>query len=121
MRGVFAVDEPAGGRWEIALDLFRRGEAFSLGEITFRRVDPACIEAAVASAWVPMDLTEQRARDELEQAQVEVDSLCEITAFRDAVGGSPIEVVLVHDYDTGSLPLCRMTADGVEWLASRES
>jgi len=119
MRGVFALEEPTGGRWDIALDLLRRGEAISLGNITFRRVDAGSIEATVASAWVPMDLTEERARGELRLAQVRVDELCQDEDFRDAVGGSPIDVVLVHDYETGNLPLCRMGADDVEWLAPR--
>jgi hypothetical protein len=117
MKGVFALDEPAGGRWDLALDLLRRGEPFSLGQITFRRIDAGSVEAAVASAWVPMDLTEERARGELERAQIRVDELCGDEGFRDAVAGSPIDLVLVHDYGTGNLPLCRMGADGVEWLA----
>jgi hypothetical protein len=119
MKGVFTVDEPAGGRWDLALDLLRRGQPVSLGQITFRRVDASSVEAAVASAWVPMDLTEERARGELRLAQVRVDELCLDEGFRDAVGGSPIDVVLVHDYETGNLPLCRMGADDVEWLAPR--
>jgi hypothetical protein len=119
MKGVFAVDEPAGGRWDLALDLLRRGEPFALGQITFRRLAADSVEAAVASAWVPMDLTEERARGELERAQVRVDELCADGGFRDTVAGSPIDLVLVHDYETGNLPLCRMGADGVEWLAPR--
>jgi hypothetical protein len=94
----------------------------ALGNITFRRIDPVTIEAEVASAWLPMDLDEARARGELEHAQQYVNELfSEDAAFRDAVGGSSIDVVLVHDYDTGSLSLCRMGPDGVEWLASRET
>jgi hypothetical protein len=119
MKGVFAVDEPAGGRWDLALDLLRRGEPFSLGQITFRRLDQGSFEAAVASTWAPMDLTDERARAELVEAQIRVDELCEDEGFRDAVGGSPIDLVLVHDYETGNLPLCRMGADGVEWVAPR--
>jgi hypothetical protein len=120
MRGVFALDEPTGGRWEIGLDVLRRGEAISLGQITFRQVDSQTVEAAVASAWLPMDLTEERARTELEQAQVQVNELLsEDAAFRDSIGGSAINLVLVHDYETGSLPLCRIAAEGVEWLGER--
>jgi hypothetical protein len=119
MKGVFAIDEPAGGRWDLALDLLRRGEPIALGQITFRRINADSVEAAVASAWGPMDRTEERARGELERAQVRVDELCQDEGFRDAVAGSPIDLVLVHDYDTGNLPLCRMGADGVEWLGTR--
>jgi hypothetical protein len=119
MKGVFAVDEPTGGRWDLALDLLRRGEPFALGQITFRRVDANSVEAAVATAWAPMDLTEERARGELVQAQIRVEELCEDDAFREAVGGSPIDLVLVHDYESGNLPICRIGADGVEWLGPR--
>ena len=123
MKGAFALDEPTGGRWEIALDLIRRGEPVSLGNITFRRVDPGTVEADVASAWLPMDLNDERARGELEHAQEYVNELfSEDAAFRDAVGGSSIDVVLVHDYEGGSFSLCRMGAEGgVEWVVSREA
>ncbi len=58
MRDVFAVESPIGRRWELALDLLRRGERFSLGRITFRRVGGSTVEAAVESAWLPENVTE---------------------------------------------------------------
>jgi hypothetical protein len=75
MRGVFALDEPSGPRWELALDLLRRGEAFSLGAVTFRRISEEVIEAAVASTWQPQNVTEPRARDDLEAVQGRTEAL----------------------------------------------
>jgi hypothetical protein len=121
MRGAFAVDEPRGPRWQVALELLGRGDAFSLGRITFSKTG-GVIEAAVASSWLPENLTEERARSDLESAQAAIEDLrLADEAFRDLLAGSTLDVVLVSDYDTGSIALCRATSTGVEWLWKRGS
>lgn len=121
MRGVFAIDEPSGQRWELALDLLRRGEAFSLGRVTLRRVADGAIEVAVASAWRPENLTDAKARDELEAVRAKTEELVAADAmFRDVVGLSRVDYVLVDDYDTGSIALCRLAGGELEWLSERK-
>jgi hypothetical protein len=122
MRGVFEANEATGERWRVALDLLRSGKAFSLGGVTFRRVDGDTVEAAVASRWLPENLTEAYATDDLESAQTSVQSLlADDEEFRDVVGGSSIDYVLVDDYDIGSIALCRLSDDGLEWLVPRQA
>jgi len=116
VRGIFAVDEPSGPRWELALDLLRRGDAFSIGPVTFRRNDRSAVEAAVASSWQPERVTEERARRDLEEARRWVEELmASDEAFRRVIEGSAIDYVLVDDYDIGSVALCRLVRDDVVW------
>ena len=89
-----------------------------MGRITFRRKDVSTVEAAVASAWSLANVTEEHAADELRSARAEVELLlASDAAFRGTIGGSSIEFVLVEDYETGSVAVCRLTGDGaLEWL-----
>lgn len=120
MRGVFTVDEPSGQRWELALDLLRNGDAFALGRVTFRRIADDVIEAAVASSWLPENLTEAKAREDLEPVREQTEALhAGDAAFRAVVGTSQIDYVLVDDYDIGSIALCRLTGPEIEWLIDR--
>jgi hypothetical protein len=121
MKGVFALDEPSGPRWELALDLLRRGEPFSLGVVTFRRISDDVVEAAVASTWQPQNVTEARARDDLETARRRTEALLARDAsFRAVVGPSRIEYVLVDDYETGSVAICRLAGGEIQRLIDRE-
>ncbi|HEX8098891.1 MAG TPA: hypothetical protein VF660_01665, partial [Actinomycetota bacterium] len=107
--------ETSGPRWDLALDLLQRGQAFSLGRVTFRRIDEATVEAAVASAW--RQVTEERAREALHEARTWVENLlASDEPFRRTVGESSVEYVLVDDYDTGSVELCRLLGDEVVGL-----
>src|SRR4051794_15763950 len=117
MRGVFAVGESRGPRWELALDLLRQGEPFSLGPVTFRRADATTVEAGVASSWQYRWLTEERARKDLEEARGWVEELlASDDEFRRAVGDSSIDYVLIDDDETGSTALCRLTGNDLAWL-----
>ena len=121
MRGVFSLDEPSGPRWELALDLLRRGEPFFLGGVTFRRTSEDAIEASVASTWQLRNVTEARARDDIETAHTRTEALlADHPAFRSAVGPSKIEYVLVDDYEIGAVAICRLVDDDIEWLIDRE-
>lgn len=122
MRGVFAVGEPRGSRWDLALDLLQRGEPFSLGPVTFRRSDPMTIEADVASSWQFRQVTSLRARKDLEEAKRWIEQLLgSDEAFRRTVGTSSITYVLVDDYETGYTRMCRLVDDDLEWLVAQPS
>lgn len=116
MRGVFAVDDPSGPRWAVALELLAAGKPFQLGQVTFRRLDPQSVEAAVASSWQLENVTEDRARADLDAARDRVAALLtDDTEFQRAIGGSTIEYVLVDDYDIGSVPICHLRAGDLVW------
>ena len=117
MRGVFAVGEPSGSRWELALDLLRQGESFSLGPVTFRRIDSRTVEAAVASTWQFDRVTEESAAKDLREAKAWVEQLVATDEpFRRAVGESSIDYFLVDDYEIGYWKLCRLVDNDIEWL-----
>jgi hypothetical protein len=42
-------------------------------------------------------------------------------AFREAIGEASIDYVLIDDYDTGSVALCRLRGSELEWLIPRPS
>ena len=92
----------------MALELLARGEPFQLGQITFRRLDPQTVEAAVASSWQLDNVTEERARNDLDGARRLVALLSEEAEFQSAIDGSTIEYVLVKDYEIGSVEICRL-------------
>ena len=120
MSGVFRIEEPSGPRWELALDLLRRGEAFSLGRMTFWPLADNAIEVHVASAWQHQNVTEASARRDLETARKQLDALvAEDGAFREAIGWSRIDYVLVEGYERG-VAICRLVGNDIEWLIDRE-
>jgi hypothetical protein len=122
MRGVFALDEPTGPRWELALEVLGRGDAVALGHITLRRTGARSVEAAVASAWLPENLTEDRALAELSEARTRIERLrASDNRFSNFLGDSTLAFVLVDDYDTGSIVLCQETTTGLEWLGPHAS
>jgi hypothetical protein len=119
MSGVFRVVEPSGSRWELALDLLRRGEAFSLGRMTFWPLADDAIEVHVASAWQHQNVTEATARRELETAREQLDALlADDAAFREAIGSSRFDYVLVEDYEKG-VAICRLSDHDIAWLIDR--
>lgn len=120
MSGTLRVDEPTGPRWELALGLLRRGEAFTLGRMSFWPLADDVIEVHVWSAWQSQNVAEATARPELETARMELEALvAEDSAFREAVGSSRFDYVLVEDYEKG-VAICRLVGSDLEWLIERE-
>jgi hypothetical protein len=117
MKNAFVVDEPTGARWELALDLLRRGKGFSIGPVAFRRADSTVVEAAVTSTWQFERVTAARARADLEQArQWTEDLLASDDGFSDAIAGSTVDYVLIDDYGNGAVAICRLVGDDVRWM-----
>jgi hypothetical protein len=48
---------------------------------------------------------------ETQAAQLAADE-----SFRDVVGGSKVDYVLVDDYDVGGVALCRLDGDRIVWM-----
>jgi hypothetical protein len=118
MRGVFAAGEPSGQRWELALDLLRRGGPISLGPVTLRPIETSLIRVEIDRSSRP--LTADRARADFQEAKGWVEDLyTSDAAFREALGSSELDYVLVEDLDMGYIILCRLTSTGdLEWLVS---
>jgi hypothetical protein len=96
------------GRWAAALELLATGKPFRLGRVTFRRLDPQTVEAA-ASSWQLENVSEERARSDLDGARARVAALLsEDAEFEGAIDGSTIQYVLVEDYEIGSVAICRL-------------
>jgi hypothetical protein len=75
----------------------------------------------VANAWTLANTTEDDAATNLRAARAEIDSLLATDEeFRNAIGASTVDVVLVDDYDTGYVAICRLSEGGeLEWLTRR--
>jgi hypothetical protein len=79
------------------------------------------IEPAVARTRQLQDVTEARARDDLETARSRTEALlADDAAFRSVVGPSSIEYVLLDDYEIGAIAICRLADGEIQWLVDRE-
>lgn len=116
-RGAFEPGETDGPRWELALERMNSGHAIRVGMVEFRRVDPATVEAAVVSSWWHDNVSRSRASEELYAARAATeDLLAGNPDFATAVGTSELDYVLVIDYEIGSIALCRLVGDVLEWI-----
>jgi hypothetical protein len=119
VRGVFRVEEASGPRWELALDLLRRGKSFAWGPVTFSRTAVDTVEVAVASTWQWHNLTRERALRDLVKARSEVQKLLATNShLRGAVGDSNVHYVLVNDDEVSSVAIARLVDDDLVWIAT---
>jgi hypothetical protein len=103
----------------VALELLATGKPFQLGQVTFLRLDPQTVEASVASSWQLENVTEERARSDLDAARARVDALLrEDAEFHGAIDGSTIEYLLVDDYEIGSVAICRLHDGNLVWTGT---
>lgn len=119
MRGTFAVDEPRGPRWDLALDLLAKGEAVAAGPVTYRSYGGS-LEAAVTSSWLPPYATAATARADLDAGRAQTEQLlASDERFRGIVGQLEVEYVVVADYDTTTVAIARLAGDELIWLGTR--
>ena len=99
----------------MALDLLRRGDRISLGPMTFCPIETSLVQVQIARSSRP--LTTDRARADFQEAKGWVEALYASDAeFREALGSSELDYVLVEDLDMGYIILCRLTSTGdLEW------
>ena len=112
------ITEPHGPRFELALDRFRDGHAFTLNGVGFWLAPDGALEVSAQTSWFIENVTEQRALDDLDRARRLTDTLIEESpAFASLVKGRPRRYVLIDDYKMGGVVLCRLVDGSLNWSA----
>jgi hypothetical protein len=95
-RNAFVVDNVSGPRFELALELFRSGEAFEFCDVAFRMESDNAVHCIVDSTWESANVTKASAVKDLNfGASVLADLLGQSPAFASAVKGHPIHFDLI--------------------------
>lgn len=122
MRGTFSVDEPQGDRWDLAVELLRRGEQMvSIGPLLLYR-DAAgpqadgMLHCEICTAWRRQNLTIGVAEAEIESGLCQLDLVLadeRVAALADRYG---LACDYVEDYEISRSPLATVARDGgVTW------
>jgi hypothetical protein len=110
------VLEPPGPRFELALERLRDGDAFSFDGVWFWLAPDGYLEVSVESSWRIEHITEQTALADLERAMSLVnDLLAKSSSFSAVAKAHPQRFILIHDYGTGSVAVCRLVDGKIVW------
>lgn len=104
-RGAFRVDELAGERWVLALDLLRDGEQIVVADVVVSLGVPGVVAATARSAWSDVRLiTKEAAAGDLRRAGSVLWQIARSSSeFCELVAGREAELEVVVDYSTGSI------------------
>lgn len=110
------ITEPHGSRFELALELFREGRAFTFDGVGFWLAPDGALEVRTQTSWYRENVTEQTALNDLERAQNLADSLERASSeFASLVKGHARRYVLIDDYKMGGIELCRLIDGSLFW------
>jgi hypothetical protein len=117
MRHAFAVDEPTGERWNVALEVIARGEsAVAIGDLNVLRDVGAptadgrlCVE--IRATTDAQNLTRARAEADVASGLVQLNELLAKEAFAALAAEHGLSIEYVDDYDTSRTSLARIAAD----------
>ena len=108
----FEVQEPAGERWDLALQLLREGQSVTWQHVCLRP-EPERLLVEAVSSW-QSGVTEKRARDDLIRARdLFTGLLARDDNLREIVGSRAIRYELVIDYGNGSVLAATLVGDDV--------
>jgi hypothetical protein len=127
MRNVFEVDEPAGERWNLALELLMRGEsAVAIGSLNvYRDANGARadgrVHVEIRATREPSSLTVGSAGADVETGLHQLDELLAHDRFAALAAEHGITTEYVSDYETGRIVLASVAADrSIAWKANFE-
>ncbi|HEU0143372.1 MAG TPA: hypothetical protein VFQ47_01185 [Nitrososphaera sp.] len=110
------ITEPHGSRFELALELFQDGRAFTFDDVGFWLAPDGALEVRVQTSWYRENVTEQTALNDLERAKNLADFLERASPeFASLVKDRPRRYVLVDDYKMGGIELCRLIDGSLFW------
>ena len=118
VRGGLVVDEPHGERWDLALELLETGEDFvSLGSLRLHRVaggpwSDGRLHVDICSRYHRSQLTEQRARADIERGLRLLDVVLADERFMHLVTDHGLVREYVDDYGIGTVRLAIIAPDG---------
>ncbi len=110
------VIEPNGLRFEVALELFKDGQAFSFHGVSFYLAPEGYVAASIPTTWYLENTTEQTALNDLKAAENTLEDLiAESPKFASIVKDLPRRYILVHNYGMGAIELCRLAEGKLIW------
>jgi hypothetical protein len=110
------VLEPHRPRFELALERLRDGDAFSIDGVKFWLAPDGHLEVSVESSWRIENTTEQTALADLQRAMNLVNDLvAKSSSFAAVAKAHSQRFILIHDYGTGSVELCRLVGGKIVW------
>jgi hypothetical protein len=115
MSGTLRIDEPSGPRFDLALDLLEAGQYFVFIDCGLR-IEDGVLQVLVPTQWEPHSISEPRALEELRRAERNIASLASASPRFAAIAANlPKVFILVYDYGTSGLWLCRLREGAFEW------
>jgi len=110
---------PNDSRFELALEQLKNGNTFDFGRVNFwlSPENPySVLEARMRSNWNIQNVTEETAVSDFEQAKEIVSYLkSENSDFAHLLQLHPLRYVLINDYGTGIVEICRLENDNMVW------
>jgi hypothetical protein len=115
-RGAFAVDDPSGPRFDLALERLRSGASFEFEDVAFQISEDGALVCVVDSSWEIGNVTESTAASDFAAGQVALEHLLKSSPpFAAAVFGRPVRYELIDHYGTGSVLICSKVGENMTW------
>src|SRR5436853_6955689 len=103
------LTELHGSRFELAIERFRNGDAFTYSGVGFLLAPDGAFEVRVASSWFSDNVTEQTAMSDFEMAKSFADSLTSASpTFSSLIENLTHRYILIDDYKVSGIELCRL-------------
>ena len=110
------ITDASADRTKLAMERFLEGHSIAFDRVVFFHGADGSLHVSVASQWLPDNVTEQTARNDLNHAKQVMMHLSEISAeFRQQVASLPHRYSVVNDYGTGAVELCHLEGDSLVW------
>ena len=105
---ILDVESLADPRFAAAVELLTEGGGFRMNLVVFT-LSGNVLSCAAVSEWQPENLTDDRARGEINRAQYTHARLMEqSTNYQIAIGDAIVRYSVIHNYGMGSVELCHM-------------
>jgi len=110
------VTEVDDSRFDLALERFKEGNPFNFRGIVFSLALDGFLGISVQSSWRMENTTEETALEDFRIAKNLTDTLIkESLAFASQAKNRPRRFILIDDYGTGAVELCRLVENKIQW------
>lgn len=109
--------EPNSVRFQLALEQLRVGISIDFGEINFwLSPEDSILEVRMRSNWNIENVTNETAFSDFEEARRMVAYLeAKDSDFANLLRSHPLRYILINDYGTGIVEICRFMGDKIIW------
>ena len=114
------IDEPAGPRFEAALDLFAEGEPLVFNQVAFE-LREGVLRCEALSTWQPAATSAALVKRDHARAVETFEHLREVNPrFRELTTGRDLTWHVIDDYGKGSVEIAQIIGDKVVWVRGME-